>query len=137
MLHLMPLAAWRAHSGAWIRPGSLATEGFIHCTSDEATLTAVANHFYRGHPGDFVVLVIDPEAVSAEIRYEAAAPAPPPGVASDVLFPHVYGPIENSAVVSAMYARRDLTGEFVGFEARPPLDETHHLADRAADSEME
>lgn len=126
MLHLMPLSEWRT-AGAWIRPVSLEQEGFIHCTDDADTLLAVANRFYQDVAGDFVVLVIDPGKVTAEIRHEAPDPAPPPGVIGEVLFPHVYGPLETQAVLTVLYARRGLDGTFMSFEARPPIAEAHDL----------
>lgn len=118
VLHLMSLAGYRDTHGD-IAPASLATEGFVHCTADAETLLAVANRFYRDAEGDHVALEIDTDRLTAPVRYEAASPAPPPGVADTVRFPHVYGPIDRAAVVGLRYARRRVDGEFTGFE-RPP-----------------
>lgn len=73
---------------------TLAEEGFIHA-SQAAQVAYVANRFYRGVPGDLVLLVIDPERVRATIRYELV-----PG-AGAVPFPHIYGPLNADAVLAA------------------------------------
>lgn len=125
MLHLLPLAHWRA-AERWIAPPSLEQEGFVHCTDDTETLVKVANHFYRDDPGAFVVLVLDPDAITAEIRYEAPVGVAP-GLGPDLVFPHVYGPIEVSAVREVLYARRELGGRFLAFEERPAIAEAQDL----------
>lgn len=117
----MPLADFT--SGQPLRPASLDDEGFVHCTADEQTLLGVANSFYRDAEGQQIALEIDTERLSSEVRFEAPAPAPPPGVAADVLFPHVYGPIEPDAIVGVRHARRGVNGTYVGFERRPEIAE--------------
>ena len=62
-------------------------------------MLAVANAYYPGGDDDLVVWDVDESALTAPVRWEAPDPAPPPGVAAGVLFPHVYGPIERRAVV--------------------------------------
>jgi uncharacterized protein (DUF952 family) len=118
ILHLVAAAAWEASAGEpdYALP-SLATEGFIHCTGDAATLLAVADALYRELPGEVLALEIDERRLRSEVRWEAAEPGPPPGVASDVRFPHVYGPIDRHAVVAVHRLRRDADGGYLGFEA--------------------
>lgn len=120
VLHMLP--ASRAEPSVWedgaLAPDSLASEGFVHATADEATLLAVANAFYADAAEPFAALVIDTGLLGAEVRWEAAAPAPPPGVAPDTLFPHIYGPIPNTAVVGRRYLRPDPGGGFASVEAR-------------------
>jgi len=51
-----------------------------------------------------LLLEIDPERLTSEVRYEAAAPIAGGGTAHLVdaaLFPHVYGPINVQAIVCA------------------------------------
>ena len=72
------------------RGRTLAEEGFIHA-STAAQVAQVANAFYRG-ARDLVLLVIDPGLVGPEIRYEHV-----PG--QDLPYPHIYGPLNVSAVV--------------------------------------
>ena len=66
--------------------------GFIHCSRTHQ-VAPVAAAFYAGVTG-LVLLAIDPARLTSELRYEA-------GPGSDETFPHVYGPIDLAAVVSA------------------------------------
>ncbi len=70
---------------------TLADEGFIHCSFPEQ-VQGVADRFYRDRP-DVVLLEIDAATLTAPVRVE-----PVPG--GDA-YPHVYGPIDRSAVVRA------------------------------------
>jgi len=73
------------------RGRTLAQEGFIH-TSTAPQVALVANAFYRDAP-DLVLLVIDPDRVTPEIRYERV-----PG--QDQHYPHIYGPLNVDAVIA-------------------------------------
>jgi uncharacterized protein len=86
--------------GAVYRPASLAVDGFVHC-SLEASVISVANDYYRDAQHPLLLLQIDPWGLTAETKYEAAAP--PPGadlthLDSSPVFPHVYGPIDLAAI---------------------------------------
>jgi glutathione S-transferase len=70
---------------------TLAEEGFIHA-SQASQVAGTANKFYRGVPGDLVLLVIDTGLLHAEVRYEDV-----PG--AELPFPHIYGPLNTDAVV--------------------------------------
>jgi uncharacterized protein (DUF952 family) len=83
---------------------TLAEEGYIHA-SQASQVAGVANMFYRGLPDGLLVLVIDPERVRAEIRYEDV-----PGVGAP--FPHIYGPLNTDAVVAARPLSPGRGGEF-------------------------
>jgi uncharacterized protein (DUF952 family) len=72
---------------------SLAEEGFIHA-SQATQVAEVANKFYRDASGELVLLVIDPDRVRATIRYEHVPGAEDP-------FPHIYGPLNPDAVLTA------------------------------------
>ncbi|MEC3893350.1 DUF952 domain-containing protein [Nocardiopsis sp. LDBS1602] len=117
ILHLTELSRWRA--GGDIEAESLVTEGFLHASPDEPTMLAVANRFYARTAEPMVVLVVDTDHLEAEVRWEAADPAPPPGVGAEVLFPHVYGPIPRAAVVEVLYPVRDAQGTYTTLEASP------------------
>ncbi|NYE48277.1 hypothetical protein HDA32_003397 [Spinactinospora alkalitolerans] len=117
VLHMTSLRQWRERGGELV-PESLRTEGFAHASPDADTMLAVANAFYRRVSEPQVALVLDTDLLDAEVRWEAADPAPPPGVAADVRFPHVYGPIPEKAVVGVRHARRDPGGVFTAFEER-------------------
>jgi uncharacterized protein (DUF952 family) len=85
------------------RGRTLAEEGFIHAsTADQVAL--VANAFYQGEP-DLVLLVIDPDLVGAEIRYEHV-----PGQADP--YPHIYGPLNTDAVIQTRPCAPGPDGQF-------------------------
>ena len=122
ILHLLP--AWVSESmGAqdYYLPPAYAADGFIHCIPSDEVMLAVANAYYEGADEDLVVWDVDDSALVAEVRWEAPDPAPPPGVAAGVLFPHVYGPIERRAVVRV---RRLVPGPAGGpaFTGYAPID---------------
>lgn len=71
---------------------TLEQQGFIHASTD-AQVAGVANAFYRD-AGELLLLVIDPERLTAELRWD-----PVPG--ADAPFPHLYGPLDLDAVVEA------------------------------------
>ncbi|CAL9523938.1 hypothetical protein SUDANB1_03882 [Streptomyces sp. enrichment culture] len=96
--HVVPSTVWAGAAGPSYAPDSLAEEGFVHCSPDEATTLAVVDAFYRNAPRPLLVLALDEARLAARVEWEAAAPAPPPGVAGDVLFPHVFGPLDRDAV---------------------------------------
>lgn len=115
VLHLTELSRWRR--GGDVDAESLATQGFLHASCDESVMLAVANAFYAEPAEPLVVLVVDTDLVDAEIRWEAADPAPPPGVGADVLFPHVFGPIPRRAVVAVRRPVRDRRGRYAALES--------------------
>ena len=85
------------------RSRTLAEEGFIHA-STAAQVPLVANAFYSGER-DLVLLVIDTGRVGPGIRYERV-----PGQASP--YPHIYGPLNISAVIEARPFAPDPDGTF-------------------------
>jgi hypothetical protein len=115
-LHLLPAARWaewRADPdpAAPYTPAGFDVEGFVHCTDGDAEMLAVANRFYAGAPGAFVVLDLDLACVGAPWRYDDR----------DELYPHVYGPLRRDAVRRVRHLVRDASGRFVGYgEARDP-----------------
>ena len=89
LFHITERTAWETAQVEGIyRAPSLETEGFIHFSKPEQVL-ATANRFYRGQSG-LVLLQIDPEQLSAPLRYEE--------VADHGTFPHLYGPLNLAAV---------------------------------------
>ena len=88
-------------------PPAFTMDGFIHCSGSKEQLLAVANRFYKQEPGDFLVLVIDEEAVRAEVRYEDAAPEP-----DGNLYPHIYGPLNRDAIREVRPMPRKPDGAF-------------------------
>jgi uncharacterized protein (DUF952 family) len=76
----------------------------------------VVDAFYRDAPRPLLVLLLDEERLTARLEYEAAAPAPPPGVAEDVLFPHLFGPVDRDAVERVLEVQWDDEGRATGMK---------------------
>lgn len=115
ILHLTPAEDFQGLAeGEPLRPASLAAEGFVHCTATADVLLYVANAFYREAPGEFLVLVIDPDRLAAPLKHEPPAPPPPAGhPLAGRLFPHIYGPLNRDAIVAVRAARRAPDGTFL------------------------
>ncbi|WP_017577075.1 cupin domain-containing protein [Nocardiopsis kunsanensis] len=122
VLHLTELERWSS-DGDTIEADSLYSQGFMHASPDETTLLAVANTLYTEASEPMVVLVVDTAAVGSDVRWEAADPAPPPGVGPEMLFPHIYGPIPREAVVGVRFLRRDPWNWYAAVEKRPATAE--------------
>jgi len=87
LLHIAEPDVWAAADDVY-RPASLATEGFVHCSTAEQVV-ATGRRYYAGRTG-LLLLTIDPAAAGVPLEWE-------PGPTGD-LFPHLYGPIPTSAV---------------------------------------
>ncbi len=104
--HICQKSAWeKARTDGVYRGDTLASEGFIHCSSFEQ-VKAVADLFYRGQT-NLLLLIIDEEKVEAEIKWEAL------GAPED--YPHIYGPLNLSAIVSTCEYEPDDEGCFPVF----------------------
>ena len=117
ILHITSRTAWQSSqkAGQYTAP-SLVSEGFIHCSTSSQALS-VAGKFYKGQTG-LVLVVIDPTRLSSDLKWEPPFDgAPPPGVSTADLFPHVYGPINFDAVVRVVDFEPSADGRFV----LPPL----------------
>jgi uncharacterized protein (DUF952 family) len=79
----------QAQKNGFYTDESLNNEGFIH-TSERHQVTLVADFLYKGQK-DLVLLAIDTDKLSSEVRYEQ--------LGTDEPFPHVYGVINIDAVV--------------------------------------
>lgn len=95
ILHFCTESEWRsAAESGWYRHDSLTTEGFIHF-SQPHQVHLPADYLMRGRT-DLVLLEVDENRVGAQIRYEPGDPTDP----DSMRFPHLYGPLETSAVVA-------------------------------------
>jgi uncharacterized protein (DUF952 family) len=104
--HLVPRTVWEQTSAGAYCADSLATEGFIHCSNADQ-VARVANLFYADQ-SDLLVLTIDADRLASPLRDEDAG--------TGERFPHVYGPIEASAIIAVESLRRgqDNRWEFRG-----------------------
>jgi uncharacterized protein (DUF952 family) len=110
LLHITTQTLWNMAQGLgrYSAP-SLASEGFIHC-STPAQVVATAERFYAGQHG-LILLVIDLERIQAEVKYEAGTDKP------GELFPHIYGTLNLDAVTRVVDFASDSAGNWV----LPPL----------------
>ena len=84
IFHVVALDDWLGVSDRPYAPASLSEEGFVHCSPDEAVTLAVASAFHHDTPGPLMVLLINEHKLDVMVRWEAASPVPPPGVAPAV-----------------------------------------------------
>lgn len=102
--HLVPVGVWeRSRDAETYMPEAYNADGFIHCTNGTDKLVEVANLFYVSDSREFLVLVIDVTKIRADVRYDD------PGL----LFPHIYGPLNTSAVIGELPVSRGSDGTFL------------------------
>lgn len=97
LLHVATESDWAAAqaAGSYDRSTygrSLAEVGFVHCCATWPQLDGVLARFYADVREPLIVLVIDSDRLTSRWQLEDV-----PGAAEP--FPHVYGPIDLSAVV--------------------------------------
>ena len=107
--HLAVSAEWEAgvatsedEAGEY-RAGSLAEEGFIHCSEDEVQMLRVANRLFSGRT-DLLVLDLNVDALTSPLKREPSR--------SGEIYPHIYGPINTDAVVRVRRLVPDADGIF-------------------------
>jgi len=104
IFHITSRQEWnRAEAEGVYRSKTFPTEGFIHCSTSEQVLQ-VANIRFHGQKG-LVLLVIDSDRVTADIRYENLEG----GVQ---MFPHIYGELNINAVVRILEFEPGADGHF-------------------------
>ncbi len=122
ILHITSKNEWleAQQRGEYTAP-SLEAEGFIHCSTEKQVLH-VANAFYRGK-NDIVLLVLDESKLKPELKWEAPAGMPAAGISESDLFPHIFGPINLTAVASVLDFEPDSAqGTFSLPSTLPPSD---------------
>ncbi len=104
ILHITQRQAWaKAKNLGTYASNTLASEGFIHC-STFAQVIGSANRFFKDQP-DLVILEINVDRVTPEIRYE--------GADSTNLFPHIYGELNIDAVIRSIDLDSNPDGSFI------------------------
>jgi uncharacterized protein (DUF952 family)/N-acetylglutamate synthase-like GNAT family acetyltransferase len=113
LLHLATTAEWRAHLTAGAIVPSVAE--FVHLsTPDQVHLPA--NRIFGGRR-DLLLLVLDPERIGVDVRFEPGVPGDP----AAMRFPHAYGPVPTAAVLAVLAHRPGPDGAFAP-PVLPPLD---------------
>jgi uncharacterized protein (DUF952 family) len=91
--HITTAAAWeKAQTAGAYTADSLATEGFIHCSTQDQ-VAGVLDRYYKGQT-NLVKLTIEKSKVTSPLIFELAT-------SINEVFPHIHGPINLSAVVKA------------------------------------
>lgn len=89
-MHIVRRAEWEtAVTTGQYTADSLKTEGFIHCSTVEQVLLP-ANALFQGQT-DLLLLCIDPTMLTAPLVYEDC-------YETGMRFPHIYGPLNVTAV---------------------------------------
>ncbi|WP_310484075.1 DUF952 domain-containing protein [Chamaesiphon sp. VAR_48_metabat_403] len=104
ILHITRRDRWEAAKNLGTYSSeTLATEGFIHC-STLAQVIGSANRFFKQQT-DLVILVIEIAKVTPEIRYE--------GAEQSNLFPHIYGNLNIDAVTQVIDLETNPDNSFI------------------------
>jgi len=105
LLHLITPDDWRAAQAAGaVTP--LPAVGFVHLSTPEQ-VALPANRLFAGRR-DLLLLVIDPDLLDADVRWEPGVPGDP----ESMRFPHAYGPVPISAVTAVKPYLPDQEGRF-------------------------
>lgn len=101
IFHIATAADWRRtlENGTYTTSTvgrTLDEEGFIHASRRDQ-VQGVFDRYYRGLGEPLVLLTIDPARLESELRVDPVG---------DDTYPHVYGPINRSAVVDAVPLNR-------------------------------
>lgn len=113
ILHMTTESAWKdgQAAGAY-RAESLASQGFIHCSTAEQVARVANKHYARRT--DLILLVIDASRLQARWLFEPpinpSTGQPEPGV--NEVFPHIYGTINPDAVVDVVPYLPGADGQF-------------------------
>ena len=104
VFHLISEQDWESVRGAseW-RPGSLGDEGFIHCSGDEEQAMRVVARLYPDRL-DLLALEVDTEKLNCPVISEPSR--------SGEIYPHIYGPLDISAVVKVWRVGPDGNGGY-------------------------
>jgi uncharacterized protein (DUF952 family) len=110
LLHLIEPNSWRAALAAGaVEP--LPEVGFVHLSTPEQ-VSLPANRLFAGR-SDILLLVLDPDRLGVEVRWEPGVHGDPPLPDGTVMrFPHAHGPVPTSAVVAVLRYRPGADGTF-------------------------
>ncbi len=109
--HLVPTDYWEAQpADRPYVPADYGREGFIHCTRGEEQIAVVANRYYRNDARAWLVLALDEQAITAEVKYE-------PG-GDSLLYPHIYGALNRDAIREILSMPREADGTFSALARR-------------------
>lgn len=104
ILHCMRKSVWeqRKHKTSWGKC-DIEAEGFIHCSTIEYFWRVAPN--FLDTPDDLVLVCIDESKLTSEVRYED-------GDNCGREYPHVYGVVNNDAVVMVLPFLKNEDGSY-------------------------
>lgn len=106
IFHITTAAAWAAaQASGSLTPASLASEGFVHCSTGAQVPGTLERHF-KGQRGLLLLLLDEARLEAAKLKWEA-----PPGRPAE-RYPHYYAPLPVAAVVSTHPTEPDAEGSF-------------------------
>jgi uncharacterized protein (DUF952 family) len=112
ILHITTHKDWeKAQMEGEYSAHSLKSEGFIHCSTLKQTVDT-ANIFFRGQDG-LALLCIDENKLKSECKYEYPTGGGHHDPTVGNLFPHIYGPINISAVIKVVDFPTNESGFFI------------------------
>lgn len=89
-------------------PESLEIDSFIHLSKADQILN-VANSLYKSADEPLLILRIDTEKLTSELKFEIPIEAP----YSTVTYPHLYGPLNIDAIEAAILISKNDQGDFI------------------------
>jgi uncharacterized protein (DUF952 family) len=103
LLHLVTAEEWeQARAAGGIEPGPAGNDEFVHLSAPHQ-VRLPANRLFAGRD-DVLLLVLDPDRLGAEVRWEPGVPGDP----ASMTFPHLYGTLPLDAVARVVpYRPRD------------------------------
>ncbi len=105
ILHCMKKSLWegRKNKLSW-GEREIQTEGFIHCSTVEYFWRVAPN--FKESADKLVILCIDENKLQSEVRFED-------GDNWGRAYPHIYGLVNNDAVISVLPFLTDNNGDYV------------------------
>jgi uncharacterized protein (DUF952 family) len=85
-------------------PEPFDADGFVHLTHGLDDVLSAGNMFYRDDPRPYLLLTIDLDQITSDVRYDDDSRR----------YPHVYGPLDRAAIVAMQTVERDIDGSFTG-----------------------
>ncbi len=113
--HIALAAEFRAGISADVyRPAGFDQDGFVHCAGTRSGVLAVANDYFANALEPLLILAVEPARLTSNVVFEPPAPLAGGGTShldEENFFPHVYGPLDLSAVTGVAYLV-NIGGEF-------------------------
>lgn len=103
IFHITSKEDWSKAQGEKVyKASSLETEGFIHLSKADQ-VADTGNRFYQGIE-NLVLLFVDPDKLEQPLKYEEGEP--------NILFPHLYGPLNLEAVIKVIDFKPNSQGKY-------------------------